>query len=281
MPELPEVQAHAERLTAGFAGAALAKFVPFNFTALKTAVPPPSEAYGLPLHDVGRRGKYLLLHFEPITFIVHLMQGGRLLVDEKQSAKPRNGQARFVFAEHPALLLTEAGTERRAGVWCAPSFAGGIPSGPPLDRLGPEAMEITAAQLAAAFQEHNMRVHGFLRDQHMIAGLGRMLANEVCHRAKVSPFAMTRKLGAAGEETVLAAIHEAVDEGLAFERTRDSMSSSADRPGRVHNRVGEACPVCGDTIRSVSYSGYTVAYCPTCQTGGKVLADNTTSRFLK
>jgi formamidopyrimidine-DNA glycosylase len=76
-------------------------------------------------------------------------------------------------------------------------------------------------------------------------------------------------------------MHDAIDEGLAYERTRTDMSSSADRPGRVHNRVGEACPVCGDSIRSVRYSGYTVAYCPTCQTGGKVLADNTTSKFLK
>jgi formamidopyrimidine-DNA glycosylase len=126
-----------------------------------------------------------------------------------------------------------------------------------------------------------MRVHGFLRDQHMIAGLGRMLANEVCHRAKISPFAMTSKLGAEGAAKVVIAIHDAVDEGLAYERTRSDMSSSADRPGRVHNRVGEPCPVCGDTIRSVRYSGYTVAYCPTCQTNGKVLADNTTSRFLK
>ena len=118
MPELPEVQAHAERLTAQFAGTKLKKFVPLTFTALKTAVPRPDAAYGLPLESVGRRGKYLLLRFEPVTFIVHLMQGGRLLVDEKQSAKPRNGQARFVFADAPALLLTEAGTERRAGVWC-------------------------------------------------------------------------------------------------------------------------------------------------------------------
>jgi formamidopyrimidine-DNA glycosylase len=283
MPELPEVQAHAERLTELFAGAMLQRFVPLTFTALKTAVPQPAEAYGHPLLGVGRRGKYLLLRFEPVTFIVHLMQGGRLLVDAKQSAKPRNGQARFVFqGSQPALLLTEAGTERRAGVWCAATPPdGAAPTGPPLDRLGPEALEVTADELAASFAAHNMRVHGFLRDQHMIAGLGRMLANEVCHRAKISPFAMTGKLGAAGAATIVTAIHEAVDEGLAYERTRSDMSSSADRPGRVHNRAGEACPVCGDTIRSVSYSGYTVAYCPTCQTGGKVLADNTTSKFLK
>jgi formamidopyrimidine-DNA glycosylase len=278
MPELPEVQAHAERLTAQFAGTKLKKFVPLTFTALKTALPPPEAAYGLPLESVGRRGKYLLLRFEPVTFIVHLMQGGRLLVDEKQSAKPRNGQARFVFADAPALLLTEAGTERRAGVWC---IANGELDGPPLNRLGPEALDVTAQSLAESFKTTNMRIHGYLRDQHEIAGLGRMLANEVCHRAKISPFAMTGKLGADGAAAIVAAIHDAVEEGLAYERTRPDMSSSKDRPGRVHGRIGEPCPVCGDTIRSVSYSGYTVAYCPTCQTGGKILADNTTSKFLK
>ena len=278
MPELPEVQAHAERLTAQFTGSALKRLHPFTFTALKTAVPPPDTAYGLPLDSVGRRGKYLMLRFQPVTFVVHLMQGGRLLVDEKQSLKPRNGQARFVFADGPALLLTEAGTERRAGVWC---IANASIDGPPLDRLGPEALDVTAQSLAAAFATTNMRIHGYLRDQHQIAGLGRMLANEICHRAKISPFAMTGKLGADGAATIVTAIHDAVDDGLSYERTRSDMSSSADRPGRVHGRVGEPCPVCSDTIRSVSYSGYTVAYCPMCQTGGKVLADNTTSRFLK
>jgi formamidopyrimidine-DNA glycosylase len=278
MPELPEVQAHAERLTERFTGQVLKKFVAFRFTALKTAVPPPDVGYGLPLLSVGRRGKYLLLQFEPVTFVIHLMQGGRLLVDDKQSMKPRNGQARLVFADGPALLLTEAGTERRAGVWC---IADDKLDGPPLDRLGPDALDVTPAQLAAAFSATNMRIHGYLRDQHQIAGLGRMLANEVCHRARVSPFAMTGKLGTAGAAAIVTAIHEAVDDGLAYERTRTDMSSSADRPGRVHGRVGQECPVCADTVRSVSYSGYTVAYCPTCQTGGKVLADNTTSRFLK
>ncbi|MDP9464421.1 MAG: Fpg/Nei family DNA glycosylase [Actinomycetota bacterium] len=278
MPELPEVQAHAERLTAQFSGRELTRFVPLTFTALKTAVPRPDLAYGLPLESVGRRGKYLLLRFQPVTFVVHLMQGGRLLVDEKQSPKARNGQARFLFVDGPALLLTEAGTERRAGVWCVAHDA---IDGPPLDRLGPEALDVTSTSLAASFAVTNMRIHGYLRDQHQIAGLGRMLANEICHRAKISPFAMTGKLGADGAAAIITAIHEAVDDGLAYERTRTDMSSSKDRPGRVHGRVGEPCPECYDRIRSVSYSGYTVAYCPTCQTGGKILADNTTSRFLK
>jgi formamidopyrimidine-DNA glycosylase len=288
MPEMPEIQAHAERLTDQFAGRVLAGFTPFNFTALKTAVPAPSEAFGRPLLGVDRRGKYLLLRFEPVTFVVHLMQGGRLVPDAKRSAKPRGGQARFVFEpielddgsiDETALLLTEQGKERRAGIWCVPT--GTALTSPPLDRLGPEAAGITADELGVLFAANSMRVHGFLRDQRMIAGIGRRLANEICHRARVSPFANTRKLGAGGAATVAAAIATCVAEGLDYERTRDDMSSSKDRPSAMHSRTGEPCPDCGDAVRAVEYSGYTVNYCPTCQTGGKVLADNTTSKFLK
>lgn len=280
MPEMPEVQAHVERLTEDFAGRVLRRFVPLTFTALKTAVPPPDDAYGRPLLDVGRRGKYLLLRFDPVTFVVHLMQGGRLLVDTKQSAKPRGGQARWLFdGDGPALLLTEQGTERKAGVWCVPTEA--VLTSPPLNGLGPEAATIEPDELAARFGARNMRLHGFLRDQKEVSGIGRRLANEVLHRAQLSPFAMTGKLGIDGATAVVKAIRDAVEEGLEYERGRDDMSSSKDRPGRVHGRAGEPCPVCGDTIRAVEYSGYTVNYCPSCQTAGKILADNTTSKFLK
>jgi formamidopyrimidine-DNA glycosylase len=280
MPELPEVQAHAERLTDDYAGQLLERFVPITFTALKTVAPRPESAYGLPLDEVGRRGKYLLLRFGPVTFVLHLMQGGRLSIDAKQSARPRGGQARFVFAgDQPALLLTEQGTERKAGVWCMATE--GVLTSPPLAQLGPEADLVEPDEMVARFAERSVRLHGFLRDQRAIAGLGRRLANEVCHRAKLSPFAMTGKLGPDAAAEVVKAIRDAVAEGLEYERGRDDMSSSKDRPGRVHHRTGEPCPVCGDTIRAVEYSGYTVNYCPTCQTGGKVLADNTTSKFLK
>ncbi len=288
MPEMPEIHAHAERLTAEFGGRVLTKFTPFNFTALKTAVPAPDTAYGEALRSVGRRGKYLLLDFGETTFVIHLMQGGRLLVDSKLSAKPRGGQARFTFEaierddgsiDTDALLLTEQGSERRAGVWCVNTAT--MATSLPLDKLGPEAATITAPELAALFEANSMRVHGFLRDQRMVAGVGRRLANEVCHTAKISPFANTRKLGAAGAEKVVAALQQCITEGLEYERTRADMSSSKDRPSAVHAQTGEACPVCGDTIRAVSYSGYTVNYCPTCQTNGKILADNTTSKFLK
>lgn len=285
---MPEIQAHAERLTDQFAGRVLAGFTPFNFTALKTAVPAPDAAFGERLLEVDRRGKYLLLRFEPVTFVVHLMQGGRLMPDAKRSAKPRGGQARFTFEpielddgsiDETALLLTEQGKERRAGVWCVPTDT--ALTSPPLDKLGPEAADISAAELAALFAANSMRVHGFLRDQRMVAGIGRRLANEVCHRARVSPFANTRKLGADGAAKVADAISSCVAESLDFERTRDDMSSSKDRPSAMHSRTGDPCPDCGDTVRAVEYSGYTVNYCATCQTGGKVLADNTTSKFLK
>jgi formamidopyrimidine-DNA glycosylase len=275
---MPEVQAHAERLTDEFAGAVLDKFRPLAFTALKTAVPAPEAAAGHPLLAVGRRGKHLLLQFEPVTFVVHLMQGGRLKPDEKQAAKPRGGQARWIFADGRALLLTEAGTERKAGVW----VVDGDPSAQePLDHLGPEADALDRATLARLLGEHPMRLHGWLRDQHILAGLGRRLANEICHRARISPFANTGKLDDDAVDRLYEAMRECIAESLAYERTRSDMSSSKDRPGAVHHRTGEACPVCGDTVRAVEYRSYTVNYCPTCQTGGKVLADNTTSKFLK
>jgi formamidopyrimidine-DNA glycosylase len=280
MPELPEVQAHAERLTEAYARQRLERFVPLTFTALKTVTPDPSAAHGRELEEVGRRGKYLLLRFGPVTFVVHLMQGGRLNIDAKQAARPRGGQARFVFGgDVPALLLTEQGTEHKAGVWCMASES--ALTSPPLTQLGPEADLVEPDELARLFSERSVRVHGFLRDQRAIAGLGRRLANEVCHRARLSPFVSTGKLDADDAAEVVKAIREAVAEGLEYERGRDDMSASKDRPGRVHGRTGEPCPVCGDSIRAVEYSGYTVNYCPTCQTGGKVLADNTTSKFLK
>lgn len=278
MPELPEVRAHAERLDAAFAGTPLARFRALSFTALKTFDPPPEVAQEHPLAFVGQRGKHLLLDFGVATFVVHLMQGGRLRPDEKQSPKPRGGVARWVLADGRALLLTEAGTERKAGVW----VVSGDPEGQaPLDGLGPDADAVSPEALLALLQGNRGRLHGFLRDQHQLAGLGRRLANEVCHRARLSPFAATNKLGPEDAERLVEAIAACVSEGLAFERGRDDMSSSKDRPGAVHHRKGEECPDCGDVVRTVEYRSYEVAYCASCQTGGKVLADNTTSKFLK
>jgi formamidopyrimidine-DNA glycosylase len=278
VPELPELHAHAERLTATFAGRELAGFRALTFTALKTVVPAPESLVGRPLDAVKRVGKYLVLRFGDDRFIVHLMQGGRLVPDEKRSAKPRGGLARWTFADESALLLTEMAKERRAGVWVV---TGDPTEQAPLAGLGPDALTLDRAQLVTALVAKSRRIHGMLRDQRAIAGIGRRLANEICHRARISPFASTSKLTDDEVDRLLAAVHECIADALAVERGREAMSSSAERPGNVYHRTGEACPVCGDTVRAVEYSHYTVNYCPTCQTGGKVLADNTTSKFLK
>ena len=275
---MPEIAAHAERLTEDFGGAELATFRPISFTALKTYAPQPDEAYGTALQGVGRRGKYLLLEFPALTFVVHLMQGGRLKPDEKQSLKPRGGLARWVFADGRALLLTEASTEKRAGVW---AVAGDVETQDPVLGLGPDAESLDATALGASLAGHSGRIHGVLRNQQVLAGLGRRLANEICHTARLSPFANAAKLTPDEVERLAAAIHTECEASLAYERGREDMSSSKERPGAVHHREGETCPVCGDTVRAVEYRSYTVNYCATCQTGGKVLADNTTSKFLK
>ena len=199
--------------------------------------------------------------------------GGQLRVDESRSAKPCGGQARFTFTSveatatgsqpksvhKTALLLTEEGRERRAGVWCVPPTE--LDTSPPLAKLGLEVAAINADNLAERFAANSMRVHGFLRHQGMVAGVGRRLSNEVCHAAQISPFATTRKLGAEGAAKVSAAIERCVANGLAAERKRKDMSSSQDRSSAVHMRAGKPCPVCGDRIHEVSYSSDSVNYC--------------------
>ena len=292
MPEIPEIRAHAERLEARAAGEVLKRFEPLSFTTLKTASPQPNDAVGWPLRSVGQRAKFLLLRFAPpssasdtgdggLTFVVHLMQGGRLRVlepDAKRSRRPRDGLARFEFESGLGLMLTEPGTQKRAGVWV---LAGDVHEAEPLVGLGPEATEVDAAAMVELMAAHPARLHNFVRNQRVISGLGRRLANEVCHRAKLSPFAPTGRMDAAGVEAVVAAIGAVVDESLAAERRLPQMSRSAERPSAVHARTGQPCPVCGDVVRAVEYRDYSVNYCAGCQTSGRILADNTTSKFLR
>lgn len=278
MPELPELQAHAERLHDTYAGHVLSGFRALSFTALKTAGPDPAVTVGHPLEGVDRRGKFLRMRFAPATFVVHLMQGGRLEPDPKEAARPRGGLARWSFEDAPPLLLTEPGTERRAGVWVV---TGDPEAAEPLVGLGPDAGALGRDELAAVARAHSTRLHGLLRDQRVVAGIGRRLANEICHRARLSPFANASHL----DDDELDRLHEAIGaclgDALTAERARSTMSSSKERPGAVHHRTGEPCPVCGDVVRAVEYRAYTVQYCAGCQTGGRVLADNTTSRFLR
>ena len=275
---MPEVQAHAERMTEALAGAVLEGVQVLNVAGLKTYAPPIDAAVGEPLRVVRRRGKYLLLDFGEQCHVVHLMQGGRLRPDPKAARKVRGGVVRWRFAEGRTWLLTEAGTERKAGVW---SVAGEPEVQPPLDRLGPEASEVDLATLSAICRANSMRLHGLLRQQDSLAGIGRMLANEICYEAALSPCANAAKL----DDDELGRLHRAIGaviaSALAHERTLADIGKSADRPSKVHNRGGQPCLDCGDDIRTVEYRSYTVAYCPTRQTGGKILADNTTSKFLK
>ena len=283
----------------------LKRFEPLSFTALKTASPQPGEAVGWPLRSVGQRAKFLLLRLAPppncaasdsgemdstaggddaaagLTFVVHLMQGGRLRVLEpgaKRPRRPRDGLARFEFESGLGLMLTEPGTQKRAGVWV---LAGDPAAAEPLVGLGPEATDLDAAGMAELMAAHSARLHNFLRDQRAISGLGRRLANEICHRAKLSPFAPTGRMDGEGVEAVVAAIGAVVDESLAAERKLPQMSRSAERPSAVHARAGHPCPVCGDVVRAVEYRDYSVNYCAGCQTSGRILADNTTSKFLR
>jgi formamidopyrimidine-DNA glycosylase len=186
--------------------------------------------------------------------------------------------ARWEFADGGALLLTEAGTEHKAGVWLV---AGDPDAQEPVDHLGLDAHTMTRDDLAATLVTDNTRVHGFLRNQRRIAGIGRLLSNEILFTAKLSPFAMTKKLADDVVDRLHHAMATVLQRHIDFERTLDDIGRSADRPSDVHHRVGFPCRVCDDEIRSVEYRRYTVAYCPTCQTGGKLLADNTTSKFLK
>ncbi len=285
MPELPELAAHAERLDAGWAGARLERTEPLGFTVLKTVDPPPEAAHGAAVASVGRRGKHLLLRLEPpapdqpsLAFVVHLMQAGRLRADARLARRPRGGLWRWRFADREALLLTEAGTERRVGVWLV---RGDPCAQEPLAGLGPDADALDREALAARLTGQTGRIHTVLRDQRVLAGLGRRLANEVCHRAGLSPFARADRVDGEALDRLATALSEGLAEELATERERDDLGSARERATRVHGRTGEACPACGDVVREVAYRDYAIHYCARCQTGGRVLADNTTSRFVR
>ncbi len=278
MPEMPEVQAQAERMTKALGGCELTKFELLNFATLKTYAPAPDEAKGSKLVSVDRRAKYLMMRFDNgHVHTLHLMQGGRIRLDEKRSRKPRFGVARWVFDDH-AWLFTEAGTERKAGIW----VSDGDPThSEPLSDLGPEADALSVNQLAKLLGSQSRRLHGVLRSQKVLAGLGRMLANEICYAAQLSPFANASKLADNDIERLHVAMGNVVEAAIEHERTLEDIGKSVDRPSKVHNRSDEPCRGCDDTVRTVEYRRYTVFYCPTEQTGGKILADNTTSKFLK
>jgi formamidopyrimidine-DNA glycosylase len=285
---MPEMQALAERLTAVLSGLALRRADLLGFSSLKTYDPSPDSLKGQELLSVGRRAKYLVWDFEGGTRIVlHLSQAGRLDIEEPpKKTKPRGSVARFVFGRGDAgldgegvgILVREFGTQRKASWWVlAPADEG------PLAGLGPE---IGSEAFAEFIRTSDSRRHltTDLRDQHVVAGIGRGWGDDILHRAKLSPFASLRSLTPEQREALLTAATDVLAEALELERGRTGGLSESKLGGRfkVHGRVGEPCPTpCGDTLKRVSFESYEMAYCPTCQTGGKVLADRRLSKLLK
>ncbi|MFN2543819.1 MAG: DNA-formamidopyrimidine glycosylase family protein [Actinomycetota bacterium] len=277
MPELPEVQALAERLDELFAGGELAGAAALQFSALKTFDPPADALAGEPLQRVTRRGKYLVFELIELTALVHLSQGGRIDVEVPGKAtKPRGGVVRFDFGERGSILVKEFGTERKAGWWVLRAGEQG-----PLAKLGPEPHSQDFETFVLESDDRR-RVHTILRDQRTVAGVGRGYADDILHRAKLSPYESLAKLGPAGRRTLLEAIRDVLDEALEVERRRTGgLPTKLGDHFSVHGRHGELCPRCGADLRRVSYESYEVTYCPACQTGGQILADRRLSRLVR
>ncbi len=281
------MQALSERLDTLLAGLTLRRADLLGFSSLKTYDPAPDALQGHRLVSVKRRAKYLVWEFDDGTRIVlHLSQAGRLDVeDPPKKTKPRGAVARFVFGSGESgldgagigILVREYGTQRKASWWVlAPGDEG------PLGDLGPEP----GSEEFAAFvrtSDSNRHLTTDLRDQHVVSGIGRGWGDDILQRAGLSPFASLRSLGSEQREALLTAATEVLAEALELERKRPGGLSESSLGGRfkVHGRFGEPCPTCGTALQRVSFESYEMAYCPTCQTGGKVLADRRLSRLLK
>jgi formamidopyrimidine-DNA glycosylase len=277
MPELPEVQGLAERLTDAVGGSAFAAADVLQFSSLKTVTPRASELAGRTLERVGRRGKYLVFELGGPRILAHLSQGGRVDVEDPPKAtRPRGAVVRFRFEGRPSVLVKEFGRERKAGWWVLAEGDDG-----PLTRLGPEP-DSSELERLVLHGDDARRVHTILRDQRTVAGLGRGYTDDVLHRARLSPYATLVSLDDAQRRALLASIRGVLADALEVERRRSGgLPTKIGDHFVVHGRAGEPCPVCGDDLRRVSYESHEVAYCPTCQTGGKVLADRRLSRLLR
>jgi formamidopyrimidine-DNA glycosylase len=180
---------------------------------------------------------------------------------------------RLRFVGGSELVLTEAGKKKRAGVWLTtPETAEDA-----LSHLGPDALEVDASALGEILHGDRRQLHPLLRDQRVLAGIGRAHANEILNRAKLSPFKLSTELEEDEVERLAEAMHEDLERALELR-----IHGKDDRDVyRVHNRLGEPCPTCGTPIRQVDYEEHTVYYCPTCQTGGRILKDRRLSRLLR
>jgi DNA-formamidopyrimidine glycosylase len=288
MPELPEVEALAVFLRERAVGHEVVRADAASFSVLKTFDPPLSALTGQVIEAVGRHGKFLDLSCGPeLHLITHLARAGWLRWrEEMPKAPPKPGGKsplafRLTLDDGAGFELTEAGTRKRLAVYLVrdPADVPGVAT------LGPEPMapEFTVEALAELLAGRRTQIKGVLRDQHIIAGIGNAYSDEVLHVAKMSPF----KIAASMSPEEVQTLHDAIVTTLRDAVTRSAGLAAKDLKGekktglRVHARTGQPCPECGDTIREVSFADSAFQYCPTCQTGGKPLADRRLSRLLK
>ena len=279
MPELPELEAFVIAQRPALIAEPIAAVPVAHFATVKTIDPPIRSLAGGRFVAVVRRAKRLLFTTEagPVL-MVHLMSAGKLAVADRHT---KSAMLVIEFESGRELILSETGSKRRAGAWLlAPDALAAE-----LAHIGPEPLDpaFTVERLTEALRDHPHQLHAFLRDQRAIAGIGRAFANEILHAAMLSPYAR----GAALAPQEVARLHAAITGvlGSAVERlvplSGAGLTTKADRGYVVHDRLGQLCPRCGDTIRQVSFEEHTVFYCPTCQTGGRPLADRRLSRLLR
>ena len=284
MPELPEVEALADHLRRNAVGKTVERIDVTSLSVLKTFDPPITALHGRTVDSVHRWGKYLGIQVAEIHVITHLSRAGWLRWSDKLSPAPlRPGKGPIALRAHLSggvgFDLTEAGTQKRLAVWLVDDPA----NVPGIATLGPDALGLDAAGLAEVLAPHGGRIKTVITDQKVIAGIGNAYSDEILHAAKLSPFATAGKLS----DCQLAALHDAMVGVLSDAVQRSEGQQAATLKGekrsglRVHARTGLPCPVCGDTVREVSFADKSFQYCPTCQTGGKVLADRRMSRLLK
>ncbi|RJQ74991.1 Fpg/Nei family DNA glycosylase [Pseudonocardiaceae bacterium YIM PH 21723] len=283
MPELPEVEALAHFLRENAVGRTVARVDLASMSALKTFDPPWSALHGRPITGAGRHGKFLDLDCDGLHLVTHLSRAGWLRwADSLSPAPPKPGKGPIALRAHlggPGFDLTEAGTQKRLAVYVVedPQQVPGIA------KLGPDALSLDVNALTEVFAGRGERLKTVLVEQSTIAGIGNAYSDEILHLAKLSPFATAGKLTAEQLESLHAALTEiltsAVDRSVGQDAAR---LKGEKRSGlRVHGRTGLPCPVCGDTVREVSYAERSFQYCATCQTGGKPLADRRMSKLLK
>src|SRR3984957_3646912 len=286
MPELPKAEPLAVSLRERPSGHAIARADAASFAVLKTFEPQLSALSGQEITGVGRHGKFLDLTCGDLHLVFHLARAGWLRWREDMPGTPvKPGKSplafRLVLDDGAGFDLTEAGTQKRLAVYLVRDVA----DVPGVATLGPEPLadDFDVDALAAILKGRRTQIKGVLRDQHIIAGIGNAYSDEVLHAAKMSPF----KIAATMTPDEVATLYEAIKTTLTEAVERSAGLAAADLKGekksglRVHGRTGEECQVCGDTIREVSFADSAFQYCPTCQTGGKPLADRRLSRLLK